>query len=165
MPITPATIPDQYNSRLFKEGAFDGDVRRYVDAWIASSDPLVATSQTGIPGAGSTLTFAGLGTAITLMPATAPAGTYVFTVYGVCTTTLTGNSVSGFSFVLGFTDDKQAQTPTAATISSATAGAVAQGQYTFRSTGTAAITFTPTSLTGAATAGAIAYTVTLQRLL
>jgi hypothetical protein len=158
MAITPAVTPSNYYTSLVKQGAFDADAENQLNALIASNDILVASSQN------SNLLGTALGSAITLLPATAPAGTYLFNCYGVVTTILAGNSVSGFSFVLGFTDDNKAQTPTAATVSAVAAGTGLSGSYLFRSNGTAAITFTPTALTGTPTSGALAYSVTLQRV-
>jgi hypothetical protein len=161
MTITPAVIPSQYYNAIVKEGAFDNDVASNINALAQANDVLVASSQN------SGLAFGSLGTAITLLPSTAPLGTYLFTCYGVITVALSGGSVSGFAFVLGFSDDYQAQTPTVATVSAVSVGTVAQGSYMFRSNNStpAAITFTPNYLTGAPTAGKIAYSVTLQRML
>lgn len=155
MPITPAAVPSQYYNPLVKQGAFDNDVMSQVNALQAANDVLVASSQN------SALGFASFGTAITLLPATAPAGTYIATIYAVITTTIT--TATSWLFTLGFTDDKQAQTPTVCTSSTMTAGAAEQGAYMFRSNGTAAITFTPTA--ASAGAGVIAYSVVLQRVL
>jgi hypothetical protein len=141
---------------LFKQGALDND---NMAALNAGNDWIVANASTGIPGLGTPLGFASFGTAITLLPAGSPAGTYTVTIYGVVTTTIV--TATTWSFVLGFTDDKQAQTPTAITSSTLTAGTANQGQYSFRSTGATAITITPTA--ASISAGAIQYTVVLQR--
>ena len=155
MPIIPAAVPANYYNPLVKQGALDNDVMSQINALQAANDVLVASSQN------SALGFASFGTAITLLPSTAPAGTYLCNVYAVITTTIT--TATSWLFTLSFTDDKQAQTPTVCTSSTMTAGAAEQGSYTFRSNGSAAITFTPTA--ASAGAGVIAYTVTLQRVL
>lgn len=159
MPIIPAAISATYNAPLVKQGCFDADIMNQVNALQAANDILVAANQNGALG------FAGVGTAITLLPATAPAGTYLVSCYGVITTGLTGNSISGIAFVLGYTDDQGARTPTVATVSAYSAGTVLQGTYVFRSNGTAAITINPNYLTGAPTSGAVAYSTMLQRIL
>lgn len=159
MPITPAPIPANFYAPLVKQGCFDNDVMSSVNALAAANDILVAASQ----NAG--LAFGSIGTAVTLVPSTAPAGTYLVTCYGVITTALTGNSISGVAFVLGYTDDQGARTPTVATVSAVSAGTVLQGSYTFRSNGTAAITLNPNYLTGAPTSGNLGYSMMLQRIL
>src|SRR5271170_3439191 len=161
MSITPAPVSSSYYNPIIKQGCFDADLENQINNLQAANDIMVASSQN------AALAFGKLGTAITLLPATAPAGTYLFTCYGVITTSLSGGSVSGFAFVLGFSDDDQAQTPTAATVSQTAAGNACQGSYMFRSNNAtpAAITFTPNYLTGAPTAGKIAYSVILQRVL
>ena len=161
MTITPAAVSSNYYNPIIKQGCFDNDVMSQINSLEAANDILVASSQS------AALAYGSLGTAITLLPATAAPGTYLFTCYGVIVTALSGGSVSGFAFVLGYSDDYQAQTPTAATVSATSAGTVCQGQYMFRSNNAtaAAITFTPNYLTGAPTAGKIAYSVTLQRIL
>ena len=155
MPITPAVVPAQYYVPFFKQGANDADNQNQLNALMAANDILVAASQN------SALGFASFGTAITLLPATAPAGTYQINIYGVITTTIT--TATSWLFTIGYTDDNKAQTPTVCTSSTMTAGAAEFGAYMFRSNGTAAITFTPTA--ASAGAGVIAYTVVLQRVL
>lgn len=108
----------------------------------------------------SAFAYTGFGTAVTMLPSTAPAGLYLATAYGVITTTIT--TATSWLFKLGFTDDDEAQTPTLSTSSTMTAGATQQGSYAFRSNGTAAITYTPTSASAAA--GVIAYSLVLERL-
>ena len=83
MTITPAAISAAYYNPLVKQGCFDADTKKQVNALAAANDILVATSQNAAFG------YAGFGTAITLLPATAPAGTYLCTIYGVVTTTIT----------------------------------------------------------------------------
>lgn len=155
MTITPGAIPSNYYNPLVKQGAFDADLENQLNALAAANDVLVASSQNAAFG------FAGFGTAITLLPATAPAGTYICSIYAVITTTIT--TATSWLFKIGFTDDDQAQSPTVCTSSTMTAGAAEEGSYIFRSNGTAAITVTPTSASAAA--GVIAYSVVLQRVL
>lgn len=138
---------------LSKQGAFDSDLESQVNTNFNVQDTIVATSQNAALG------FASFGTAITLLPATAPAGTYTVSVYGVVTTTITG--ATSWAFILGYTDDKQAQTATVSTSSTLTAGTSEQGQVFFRSNGTAAITITPTA--ASISAGVVAYSVAVQR--
>lgn len=140
---------------LLKQGSFDADLENQINANFSAQDTIVATS------ANSALAFGSFGTAITLLPATAPAGTYTVSVYGVVTTTITG--ATSWAFVLGYTDDKQAQTATVSTSSTLTAGTNEQGQFFFRSNGTAAVTITPTA--SGITAGVVAYSVAVQRSL
>jgi hypothetical protein len=126
--------------------------------------PLV-TGQLGIQPvlysySNSAFGYASFGTAITMLPSTAAAGLYQAELYAVITTTIT--TATSWLFKLGFTDDDQAQTPTIATSSTMTAGAINQAVYTFRSSGTAAITWTPTSASAAA--GVVAVSMILTRL-
>jgi hypothetical protein len=106
------------------------------------------------------LAFGSFGTAVQLLPA-GRAGTYRVSIYGVVTTTIV--TATSWSFALGYTDDKQAQTPTAVTSSTLTAGAEQQIVFTFRSTGATAITITPTA--ASISAGVIAYSAVLEQLL
>lgn len=138
---------------LIKQGAFDNDVMSTINTNFSNQDSIVATSSN------SALAFGSFGTAITLLPSTAPAGTYTVSVYAVITTTIT--VATSWLFTLGWTDDAQAQTATVSTSSTMTANANQQGQYVFRSKGGAAITITPTA--ASAGAGVIAYSVVLQR--
>jgi hypothetical protein len=155
MTITPAAIPSNYYNPLVKQGCFDADLENQINALQAANDTLVAVSSN------SAFSYTGFGTAITLLPATTPAGTYMCSIYAVVTTTIT--TATSWYFVLGFTDDKQGQTPTVCTSSTETAGTAQQGTYMFRSNGTAAITLTPTAASAAA--GVIAYSCTIQRIL
>ena len=156
MPITPAAIPSNYYNPLVKVGVFEADTLNQLNALAQANDVMVASSQNAALG------FASFGTAITLLPAsTALAGTYICTIYGVITTTIT--TATSWLFTIAYTDDKQAQTPTVCTSSTMTAGTVEQGSFMFRSTGATAVTFTPTA--ASAGAGVIAYSVVLQRVL
>lgn len=138
---------------LIKQGVFDSDLESQVNANFMVQDAIVATSQN------TALAFGSFGTAITLLPVNAPAGTYTVSVYAVVTTTITG--ATSWSFVVGYTDDKQAQTGTVSTSSTLTAGTAEQGQFFFRSNGTAAVTVTPTATS--ISAGVVAYSIVVQR--
>lgn len=160
---------------LIVAGCFDDPTK---NALNANNDWILYTNQSGVagsfpnpnaPGSGITFPYTSFGTAITMInpnPAVGaavgifPAGTYAFSIYAVVTTTIT--TATSWLFTLGYTDDKQAQTPTASTSSTMTAGTVQQATYIFRTTGATALTFTPTSVSAAA--GAIAFTAVLQRL-
>jgi hypothetical protein len=100
---------------------------------------------------------------VVLLTTTLPAGTYRLSLYGVITTSLSGNSVSAAGITLGYTDDDQAQTKATA-YSAITAGGVAELVYVFRSTGAAAITLTGTATTGNPTAGASQVSGILERI-
>jgi hypothetical protein len=160
MPITPAAIPANYYAPLVKQGCFDADAVNQINALGAASDILVASvSNTG-------LGFAAFNSAaaVTLVPAGAVnAGTYAVNLYAVLTTAFATNTTWNFS--LGFTDDQQAQTPIAFTSSTLTQGTALQGTYIFRSTGATAITYTPGKTGSAATAGVVAFSLTVQRIL
>lgn len=137
---------------LVKEGAFDADARNALNAGVAG---IVTTINN------AAFPFGSFGTAITLVPAgSTNAGTYRITIYGVVTTSIT--TATSWLFTIAYTDDKSALTPTVCTSSTMTANAVEQGTYFFRSSGTAAITVTPTAASAAA--GAIAYTLILERV-
>jgi hypothetical protein len=159
MPITPAIIPANYNSILVKQGAFDADLMNQVNAFTQASDLLVATAVNAALG------FAAFNSAaaVTLLPATAPAGFYEVNIYAVLTTAFATNTTWNFS--LGFTDDQQAQSPIVLTSATLTQGTAVFAAYSFRSNGAAAITYTPGKTGSAATAGVVAFSLTLQRLL
>jgi hypothetical protein len=100
----------------------------------------------------------------TLLPAGAPAGTYRLSLYGVITTTLTGNSVAAPGLTLGYTDDDQAVTKETVFSGGTAAGNVAELVYVFRSTGAAAVTLTGVCTTGNPTAGVTAVSAVLERV-
>jgi len=125
-------------------------------AGALGSDPILYSYSNG------TFAYTSFGTAITMLPASTPAGAYQAQVYGVITTTIT--TATSWLFKLGFTDDQQAQTPTIATSSTMTAGTAISGSYFFRSNGSAAITFTPSYGGSAPGAGVVAASLVLQRL-
>ena len=102
------------------------------------------------------------GAAITLLPSTTAAGTYRVSMYVVITTTFVTNTAVTGAF--GWTDDNGAQTLTV-TSGALNAGTTLVGSQLIRSSGTAAITFTPAKTGSAATAGAAAWTVVVERVL
>ena len=159
MPITPVVVPANFQTLLIKQGCFDADIMNQINALLAGQDILVASTSQLLQG------FAVFNTAaaVTLLPATAPAGVYEVNIYLVLTTTFVTNTT--VNITLGFTDDAAAQAPIVATTSTLTAGAAAFGAYTFRSNGTAAITYTPKVTGTAATAGAATFSIAVQRLL
>ena len=140
---------------LTKQGYFDADVMNAVNTNAANTPGIVTTAQQAAALA------TGFGSAITLLPAGHPAGTYRITIYGVVTTTIT--TATSWLFTLAFTDDKQAQTPTVTTSSTMTAGTAQTGTQTIRSTGATALTYTPTA--ASAGAGVVAYSVVVERVI
>lgn len=166
MPGQPAaTAP----TTLFKAGCFDNDninalntnltnVNTAFTNTIANSPGLVGTPINGTVAFGNYTT---AGTAVTLVAATAPAGTYRITIYAVVTTLFTG--ATALQHNLGWTDDKQAQTQTNA-LSALTAGTNQIITTTVRSNGTAAITLTEVGTVSNATAGAMALSAFVERL-
>lgn len=139
---------------LTKQGSFDADVMNALNTGVAG---IVANVSSPV----TTFTVLAAATAVTLLPANHPAGMYRFSIYGVVTTSIT--TATSWLFPIGYTDTQGAKTPTAATSSTMTAGAVVQASYHFYSTGVAAITVTPTSTSAAA--GAVAYYISLARLI
>jgi hypothetical protein len=91
------------------------------------------------------------------------AGTYRASLYLVISTTFVTNTTVNIS--LGYTDDQQAQAPIAISTSTLTAGTSIQTTFTLRSTGGTAITYKPGVTGSAATAGAAAFSVVLERLI
>jgi hypothetical protein len=102
------------------------------------------------------------GAAVSLLPAGAPAGTYRISFYVVITTLFVTNTA--IVMTVGWTDDGAAQT-LAVTGGALTVGTTLIGSQLIRSTGSAAITWTPTKTGSAASAGAAAISVTLERIL
>lgn len=107
--------------------------------------------------------------AVNMLPATAPAGTYRITLYGITTTTFVTNTQETITF--GWTDDQGART-VVYTTAALTAGtqlpplsSTISNSLTFRSNGTAAVTYTPAVTGSAATAGAMAVSILVERLI
>lgn len=107
--------------------------------------------------------------AVNMVAAAGPAGTYRFTLYAVTTTLFVTNTEE--TITLGFTDDDEAETVvwTTAALTAGTklppVSSTVSNSVTFRSTGTAAITWTPNVTGSAATAGAMAVSIVLERLI
>jgi len=139
---------------LTKVGVFDADSVNALNNAMAATPDIVATNANA---AASATAFA----AITLLPASHPAGTYRVTTAAVVTTTIT--VATSWLFTIGYTDDKQAQTPTVSTSSTMTAGATQSGSFMFRSTGATALTVTPTA--ASAGAGVVAFSVLVERII
>jgi len=159
MPITPAAVPANFYTPIVKQGCFDNDIMTQVNAIAAANDILVAATSQLTQG----FAVFNAATAVTLLPATTPAGVYEVNIYMVLTTTFVTNTTANIT--LGYTDDVQAQSPIVVTTSTLTAGTAVFGAYTFRSNGTAAITYTPKVTGSAATAGAATFSIAVQRLL
>lgn len=100
--------------------------------------------------------------AVNLAAAAAPAGTYRVSIYMVTTTAFVTNTEE--TITIGWTDDDQAQTVTYTTTAK-TAGNVLVGSQLIRSTGVAAITYTPNVTGSPATAGVASLSVVLERLI
>jgi len=141
--------------QLFRQGAFDADAMNAINANFTNTGGIVASTTLQTQAA------TGFGTPITLLPAGHTAGTYRIGIYAVVTTTIT--VATSWLFTLAFTDDKQAQTPTLSTSSTMTAGAVEIGNQLIRSTGATALTYTPTA--ASAGAGAVTWSIVVERLL
>lgn len=158
MAITPAVIPAQYNTTLVKQGAFDADIENQINALAAANDVMVALVNTTAIG------FAAFNSAaaVTLLPATAPAGTYLANLYAVLTTAFATNT--NWVITLGYTDDYQAQTNALVSSSTLTIGTYVSASCTFRSNGTAAVTYTPSKTGSSATTGVVALTLAIQRI-
>jgi hypothetical protein len=100
---------------------------------------------------------------VTLVAAAAGnAGTYRVSIYLVITTTFVTNTAVTMAF--GWTDDNGAQTVTY-TGGALTAGTTIVGSQLIRSTGAAAVTYTPAKTGSAATAGAAAFSVVVERVI
>lgn len=102
-------------------------------------------------------------TPVTLVAAAAGnAGTYRVTVIEIVTTTFVTNTTTNIT--IGYTDDAAAQTIVVSP-AALTAGSEATTNSVFRSTGAAAITYTPKVTGTAATAGAASFSVVVERLI
>lgn len=107
------------------------------------------------------------GAAVNMLPATAPAGTYRISLYGVTTTAFVTNTEETITF--GWTDDDQAQTivitTTAKAAGTITPATTAVNSWMIRSNGTAAVTYTPAVTGSNATAGVMAVSILVERLI
>ena len=143
---------------LVKEGCFDADNRNAVNAAIAATPGLVGTAVNGTIPFGNYTTG---GTVVTLLPAGHAAGTYRLSISAVVTTTFV--TAANVGHTLGWTDDQGARTQVN-TLGALTAGTNSLVTIPVRSTGAAAITVTEIAGTSNASAGAMALTVTVERL-
>lgn len=151
---------------LVKAGCLEADTLNIlntalggVNTALASTPGVVANVNNGAVPFGNYTT---AGTSVSLLASTGPAGTYRVSVYAVITTTFTG--ATAVQHVLGYTDDQGARTVTFA-LGALTAGTFLTSTDTFRSNGTAAITILEQGTVSNATAGAMALSVVLERLL
>jgi len=167
MPIIPASVPVTFYAPLVKQGCFDNDVMSQVNALQAANDVLVANVNAPNPYvSGSTgIGFAAFNSAaaVNLIPVASAAGTYLVSLYAVLTTAFATNT--NWVITLGWTDDQQAQTLALVNSATLTQGTLVQTTATIRSTGVAAVTYTPSKTGSAATTGVVALSITVQRVL
>ena len=144
---------------LVKAGALEADTINILNTAFNNTTSIVGTSNQTAQAFGVFNT----GAAITLVPAaTANAGSYRVTQYVVITTTFVTNTAVTGTF--GWTDDNGAQTATT-TGGALTAGTTLVSSQLVRSTGAAAITWTPAKTGSAATAGAAAWSIVVERVI
>lgn len=151
----PGQIPT-----LIYEGAFTAETRNALNTAFTNTAGIVGTplNNSAVPFGNYTTT----GTAVTLLPTGHVAGTYRITVSAVITTTFTG--ATAVQHNLGWTDDQGARTQTNA-LGALTAGTNQLLTTTIRSAGTAAITVTEVGTVSNATAGAMALSAVVERIL
>lgn len=162
--VAPVAGAPPVTTTIVKQGCLDADVVNAInqntlnagfpnDGFIAGS--YVATAE---PFGNFTTG----GTAKTVLAASSAAGTYRVSIFGVVTTTFTG--ATAIQLNSGWTDDQGAHSSTHA-FGALTAGTVLTAVDVIRSTGAAAITVTEVGTVSNATAGAMALSVVLERLL
>jgi hypothetical protein len=100
--------------------------------------------------------------AVNLLPTTAPTGTYRISLYMVPTTTFATSTEEVITF--GWTDDDKAQT-VAYTSSAQTAGTITIGSQLVRFVTGTALTYTPSVTGSSATAGVMAVSIVVERLI
>jgi hypothetical protein len=144
---------------LVKVGALEQDTLNILNSAFGNTTSVLATvAQTAVPfGTFNT------GAAVNFLTATPPAGVYRVTGYLLETTTFVTNTTTAIT--IGWTDESQAQTNIAFTTSTLTAGTFTSGSVTFRSSGSAQITWAPTKTGASATAGAASIYLVLERVL
>jgi hypothetical protein len=152
------------NSDTIYSLVYDGNVNTWAVQAVSTGNDAISSPQivAGINGAQPFGSYTTAG--VSLLSTNQPAGTYRLSLYGVITTTLTGNSVAAPGITLGWTDDDKAQTNAPVFTGGTAAGNICQLTYTFRSTGTAPITLTGVCTTGNPTAGASQVTAVLERI-
>lgn len=145
---------------LFKAGCFDNDNINTLNTNLANTSGQVGTpvNNSAVPFGNYTTT----GTAVTLLPSGHPAGTYRVSLFAVITTTFV--TAANVGHTLGWTDDQGAHTQ-ANTLGALTAGTLQTVVTNVRSTGAAAITVTELAGTSNASAGAMALSVVVERLI
>jgi hypothetical protein len=149
---------------IVKQGCFDADVVNALNANIVNTSfpnaPTVAAtfSNSAIPFGNYTTA----GTAVTLLAAGHPAGTYRVTMYAVITTTFA--TAANVGHTLGYTDDQGARTQTN-TLGALVAGTTLSSVGNLRSTGATALTVTEIAGTSNATAGVMALSVIVERVI
>jgi len=141
---------------LFRQGAFDADAMNAINANFANTTPIIGTSINN-----AALAFGSFNAAVTVVPAGHTAGTYRVSVYGVVTTTIT--VATSWAIAITFTDDQGARTFTISTNSTMTAGAIEGASSLIRSTGATAIA--ANLVAASAGAGAVAYSVVVERVI
>jgi hypothetical protein len=150
-------MPGQIGT-LVKVGAFEADTLNALNTAFVNTAGLVGTPVNAVVPFGNYTT---TGTVVTLVPAGAAAGTYRINIYAVVTTTFVGPTALQHN--LGWTDDQAARTQTNA-LGALTAGTNQIVTTVIRSTGAAAITLTEVGTVANATAGAMALSVFVERL-
>jgi len=144
---------------LVKAGALEQDTLNILNSAFANTTSVIATvAQTAVGFA----TF-NAAVAVNFVSTAPPAGVYRVTGYLLETTTFVTNTTTAIT--IGWTDESQAQTNIAFTTSTLTAGTFVSGSVTFRSSGSAQITWAPTKTGSAATAGAAPIYLVLERVL
>ena len=152
-------MPGLNITTLTKVGCLEADTLNVLNSAFANTTSIVApvVANTAVPfGTFNT------GTAVNFLTATPPAGVYRVTAYLLLTTTFVTNTT--VNITVGWTDESQAQTNIVATTSTLTAGTFVSGSVTFKSSGSAQITWAPKDTGTAATAGAASVYVVLERL-
>lgn len=144
---------------LVKAGCLENDTINILNTAFNNTTSMVANNV----ATGQGFAVFNTAAAVTLLPATTPAGTYRVSAYFVITTTFVTNTTVNISFQ--WTDAQAAQSLIVATTSTLTAGTSASGTALINSNGTAAITFKPGDTGTAATAGVANWYVTVERLL
>lgn len=151
-------------STITEEGAFSSDQRLQINSNFSS----VANNFANVPGIVATVS-ASLGfavfnsaVAVNLLPTTLPTGTYRISLYMVPTTSFATSTEEVITF--GWTDDYQAQT-VAYTSSAQTHGTITIGSQILRAVTGAALTYTPSQTGSSATAGVMAISIVVERLI
>jgi hypothetical protein len=148
---------------LFKAGCFDNDNINAINTNLTTMNSQTS-GLVGTPINSSALAFGSYttgGTAITLLATGHAAGTYRITVYGVITTTFVTSTAIQHN--LGWTDDQGARTQTNA-FGALTAGTNQILTTTVRSTGAAALVLNQVGTVANATAGVMALSAFVERL-